>query len=121
MVTKFLGFQFDIADIPTVISSEGDDFEYVDDCGLWYEIDDDNWDVIVSIINIDLQSFIVWGQGNLTTFEPEKTTYTIISRKRNLFDPFERSAGIIMGGAQVKQVDEPKLVGFTFDAKSTVV
>ena len=42
MVTKFLGFQFDIADIPTVISSEGDDFEYVDDCGLWYEIDDDN-------------------------------------------------------------------------------
>ena len=31
-------WDFDIADIPTVISSEGDDFEYADDCGLWYEI-----------------------------------------------------------------------------------
>ena len=68
-------WDFDIADIPTVISIEGDDFEYADDCGLWYEIDDDNRDVIVSIINIDLQSLIVWGQGNLTTFEPEKITY----------------------------------------------
>ena len=74
-------WDFDIADIPNVISREGDDFEYADDCGLWYEIDDNNRDVIVSIINIDLQSLIVWGHGNLTTFEPEKTTYIIISRK----------------------------------------
>jgi hypothetical protein len=29
-------WDFDIADIPTVISSEGDDFEYADDCGLCY-------------------------------------------------------------------------------------
>ena len=112
-------WDFDIADIPTVISSEGDDFEYADDCGLWYEIDDDNRDVIVSIINIDLQSLVMWGQGNLTTFEPDKTTYTIISRKRDPFDPFERSAGIMMGGAQVKRVDEVKLVGFLFDTKLT--
>ena len=52
-------WDFDIADIPTVISIEGDDFEYADDCGLWYEIDDDNRDVIVSIINIDLQSLVM--------------------------------------------------------------
>ena len=59
------------------------------------------------------------GQGNLTTFEPEKATYTIISRKHDPFDPFEKSAGIVMGGAQVERVDEVKLVGFLFDTKLT--
>ena len=112
-------WDFDIADIPTAISSEGVDFEYADDCGLWYEIDDTNRDVIVSIINNNLQSLVQWGQRKLTTFEPSKTTYTVISRRRNPFDPFERSTGIQMGGAQVKRVDEVKLVGFLFDAKLT--
>ena len=44
-------WDFGIADIPTIISSEGDDFKYADDCGLWYEIDADNRDVTVSIIS----------------------------------------------------------------------
>ena len=48
MVSRCLIWDFDIADIPTVISSEGGDFEYVDDCGLWYEIGADNRDVIVT-------------------------------------------------------------------------
>ena len=40
----------------------------------------------------------------------------VISKKeKRAFDP----AGIVMGGREVKQVQEMKLVGFTFDAKLT--
>lgn len=112
-------WNFDIADLPDAVSAEGDDFEYADDCGLWYEVTDENKAVIVAIINNDLDNLIKWGQDNLTTFEPEKTTFTVVSRKRDPFDPFENSAGIRMGGLQVEQVSEVKLVGFLFDSKLT--
>ena len=56
------------------------------------------------------------GAGNRTTFEPKKTHSMVISKKESrAFDP----TGIVMGGRDVKQVKEMKLVGFTFDAKLT--
>jgi hypothetical protein len=55
----------------------------------------------------------------LTTFEPDKSAYTVISRKKKPFDPHEHSAGIKMGGFAVEQVSEVKLVGFLFDSKLT--
>ena len=55
-----------------------------------------------------------WGADNRTTFEPKKTHSMVISKKeKRAFDP----TGIVMGGREVKQVQEMKLVGFTFDAK----
>ena len=85
-----------------------------------YEITEDNRDMITSIINLDLENLVKWGDKNRTTFEPEKTTFTIISRKKDPFDPFARSAGIVMEGQQVKRVDEVKLVGDLFDSKLTM-
>ena len=113
-------WDFDIADMPEEISSEGDDFSFADDCGLWYEVTQDNYDIITTIINSDLERLVKWGEKNHTTFEPEKTTFTIISRKKNPFDPFARSSGIVMEGQQVKRVEEVKLVGYLFDSKLTM-
>ena len=75
--------------------------------------------MIVAIINNDLQGLIEWGDNNLTTFEPDKSTYTVISRKKKPFDPHGHSAGTKMGGFAVEQVSEVKLVGFLFDSKLT--
>jgi len=75
--------------------------------------------MMVSIINVDLQHLVEWGERNLTTFEPEKTTFTVISRRKDPFDPFEQSEGIQMDGQLVKRVGEVKLVGFLFDTKLT--
>ena len=44
-------WDFDISELPEAISSEGDEFCYADDVGLWYEITAENRDVIVAIIN----------------------------------------------------------------------
>ena len=82
-----------------------------------YEATAVNAAVIVAIINLDLESLIEWADDNLTTFEPEKTTCTIISNKKVPFDLCERSSGIKMGGVFVEQVDEVKLVGYLFDSK----
>ena len=112
-------WDFDIADLPDAVSAEGDDFCYADDCGIWYEITDDNRDVVVAIVNTDLERLIEWGRENMTTFEPEKTSYCIISRRKNPFDPYEASTGIRMGGLLVDRVDELKLVGYLFDSKLT--
>ena len=68
-------WDFDIADMPEEISSEGDDFSFADDCGLWYEVTQDNYDIITTIINSDLERLVKWGERNHTTFEPEKTTW----------------------------------------------
>ena len=51
-------WDFDIADLPQEISSEGDDFSFADDCGLWYEITEENRDMITSIINLDLENLV---------------------------------------------------------------
>ena len=112
-------WNFDIVGLLDAVSAEGDDFEYADDCGLWYEVTDENKSVIVAIINNDLDNLAKWGQDNLTTFEPEKTTFTVMSRKPDPFDPFENSAGIRIGGSPVEQVSEVKLLGFLFDSKLT--
>jgi len=110
-------WDFDISELPDALSSEADDFEYADDIGLWYEITDENRAVIVAIINLDLESLIQWGNDNMTTFEPDKAAFMVVSQRKNPFDPFENSAGITMGGMQVKRVESTKLVGFTFDSK----
>ena len=86
-------WDFDIADLPQEISSEGDDFSFADDCGLWYEITEDNRDMITSIINLDLENLVKWGDKNRTTFEPEKTTFTIISRKKYIYMFIDLLAG----------------------------
>ena len=109
-------WEFDISELPDALSSEADDFEYADDIGLWYEITDENRAVIVAII-LDLESLIQWGNDNMTTFEPDKAAFMVVSQRKDPFDPFENSAGITMGGMQVKRVKSTKLVGFTFDSK----
>ena len=72
--------------------------------------------LIIDTVNQDLQALMDWGADNRTTFEPKKTHSMVISKKESrAFDP----TGIVMGGRDVKQVKEMKLVGFTFDAKLT--
>ena len=112
-------WDFDISELPDAISSEGDEFCYADDVGLWYEITAENRDVIIAIINLDLQGLVNWGNDNLTTFEPSKASFIVVSRKKDPFNPYERSAGIIMDGVQVERATEAKLVGFIFDEKLT--
>ena len=85
-------WDFDISELPDALSSEADDFEYADDIGLWYEVTAENRAVIVAIINLDLESLIQWGIGNMTTFEPEKAAFMVVSQKKYPFDPFENSA-----------------------------
>ena len=43
---------------------------YADDCGIWYPITNENRDTIVGTINADLASLLIWGDDNMTTFEP---------------------------------------------------
>ena len=59
-------WDFDISELPDVLSSETDDFEYADDIGLWYEITAENGDVVVAFINLDLENLIKWGIDNMT-------------------------------------------------------
>ena len=58
----------------------------------------------MAIINLDLENLIKWGIDNMTTFEPDKAAFIVISQKQNPFDPYENSLGIKMGGLRVKQV-----------------
>ena len=110
-------WDFDISELPDAICSEGDEICYADDCGLLYEITEDNRTLIAAIINLDLDSLIEWGDDNLTTFEPEKASYTVVSRKKRPYDPNDYCSGIKMGGAAVEQLDEAKLVGYLFDSQ----
>ena len=94
---------------------------YADDCGLMYEITESNRTLIAAIINLDLDSLVEWENDNLTTFEPEKASYTVVSRKKRPYDPNDYGSGIKMGGATVEQLDEEKLVGYLFDSQFTRV
>ena len=83
---------------------------YVDECGIWYPITDENRDTIVGTIDADLVSLLIWGDDNMTTFEPSKTHFTLISdriaNRFNMCFPFPR---IVFGGAPKSAV---KLVGY---------
>ena len=91
---------------------------YAADCGIWYQITDDNRHSVISVINADLDSLLKWGDDNKTLFEPSKTHYTLISNKTTTrFDmcfPFPR---IRFGGELVKRKPACKLVGYLFDEK----
>ena len=96
-------WDFDISEMPEAICDEGDEWCYADDCGLLYEIIDSNRIVITAIINSDLDNLVEWGNDNLTAFEPEKATYTVVSRKRHPYDSNEHTL------QTSKQVGKPLL------------
>jgi hypothetical protein len=107
-------WNFDISEMPTVVSDEAIPFNYADDSGLVYVITESNRDTIIDTVNADLQALLDWGADNHTTFEPSKTHMMVVSKKeKRAFDP----TGIAMGTSEVEQVVEMKLVGFTFDEK----
>ena len=74
--------------MPDVICDEGDEMCYAHDidCGLLYEITKFNRIVIAAIINSDLDSLVELGKDTRTTFEPDKASYTVISRKEQPYD-----------------------------------
>ena len=79
--------------------------------------------MIAAIINSDLDSLVEWGKDNRTTFEPDKASHTVISRKKRPYDPNDYCSGIKMDdiAVPVAQLDEAKLVGYTFDSKLGLV
>ena len=64
------------------------------DCGLLYEITKCNRIVIATIINSDLDSLVEWGKVNRTNSEPDKASHTVISRKKQPYDPNDYCPGI---------------------------
>ena len=74
-------WDFDISEMEHYLSALAMLICYADDCGVWYEITDENRDSIVERINADLRNVLVWAESNKTTFEPTKTHFTLISRK----------------------------------------
>ena len=113
-------WDLDIAEMEFFLSSLAMLICYADDCGIWYPITDANRDTIVDMINADLASLLIWGEDNMTTFEPSKTHFTLISNRTanrfNLCFPFPR---LMFGGALVKRKPAVKLVGYMFDEKMT--
>ena len=109
-------WDFDISDLPSAVEF-GELLCYADDLSLWYEITDENKDVVLDRINADLASLLVWGDGNRTTFEPTKTYSMLVSLKRSgKFNGLDR---LCMDGKHIKEVSQMKLVGFDFDSKLT--
>ena len=90
-----------------VLGPEAIPFNYADDTGLLYVITESNRDTLINTVNQDLQALMAWGADNRTTFEPKKTHSMVISKKeKRAFDP----AGIVMGGREVKQVQEMRVL-----------
>ena len=107
-------WDFDISELPTVISISGTLVCYADDSALWYEFKPGvSRDEIIDSINSDLATLLVWGEDNKTTFEPKKTSMMLVSQKHTPFD----LTGIVMDGKAVEQMTQMKLVGFIFDSK----
>jgi hypothetical protein len=105
-------WNFDIADMPLVLGAEAVPFNYADDTGLLYVITESNRDTIIDTVNNDLQALMDWGADNHTTFEKTKTHMMVVSNKNaSAFDP----TGIVMGGHEVEQLEELKLMGYIFD------
>jgi hypothetical protein len=109
-------WDLDISELPSAVRF-GELLCYADDLSLWYEITDDNRDVILDRINADLASLLVWGADNRTTFEPAKTYSMLVSLKRSA--RFGGLDELRMGDMVIKQVSQMKLVGFIFDSKMT--
>ena len=87
---------------------------YADDLWLWYEITNDNRDIIIDVINQDLDGLLQWVVLNKTTFEPSKTFMMLVSNHTTR--QFDLS-GVHMDGFEVERVHEMKITGFLFDSK----
>ena len=57
--------------------------------------------------------------SQLSSLQRQLSLWCQLSRKKNPFNPFERSVGIIMDGVQVERASEAKLVGSVCDEKLT--
>ena len=66
-------WNFDISEMPAVVSDEAIPFNHADDSGLVYVITESNRDTIIDTVNADLQALLDWGADNHTIFEPSKT------------------------------------------------
>ena len=109
-------WDLDISEMECWISQTAMLICYADDSGLWYPITDSNRDTIIHTINQDLQGLLDWAADNLTTFEPTKTHFTLMSnRTSHKFDP----AGIVFDGVAIERKPEVKLVGYMFDEHMT--
>jgi hypothetical protein len=106
-------WDFDISELPYAVGEEAELGAYADDLWIWYEVTDLNRSSLVDTINQDLEHLMQWSVENLTTFEPDKTYMMVMSNKDKPFNP----AGIVMGGFDVKVVNELKVTGFVFDHK----
>ena len=89
---------------------------YADDCGILYEISDNNRDTIIEELNKDFESLAAWGIEWHTSFAADKTEACLISRKHKPFDV----SGLSFQGEPIDMVKELKLVGFIFDEKMTM-
>jgi hypothetical protein len=106
-------WNFDISEIESALCELACLFCYADDSGLWYEVTHQNRNTIIDTINKDLEKLMAWGVDNKTTFEPKKNTYMFISQRKARLD----CSGLMMGGKQIKAVEEMELVGFVFDKR----
>ena len=69
--------------------------------------------IMTTMINQDLQSLLIWGNDNKTTFEPEKMEAIVISQKRVPSD----ASGIMFNGEELGIVDDTTLVGLKIDKR----
>ena len=113
-------WDFDISEMEHYLSALAMLICYADDCGVWYEITDENRDSIVERINADLRNVLVWAESNKTTFEPTKTHFTLISRRSlNKFSFCFPLPRLVFDGVPIKRKPAVKLVGYTFDEEMT--
>ena len=94
----------DISELPDAICDENDKMCCADDCGLLYEITECNRIVIAAIINSDFDSPVEWGKDNRTTFEPDKASYTVISRKKQ---PYYAKWLLFQTTQMITEADDP--------------
>ena len=80
-------WDFDISEMHTVVSAEAELFCYADDCGLWYELTEDNREMIIDIVNLDLLKLKQWGIKNKTTFEAKQDLYDCDVKQSRAFRP----------------------------------
>ena len=106
-------WDFDISELPSIVSDAAELGCYADDMWLWYEVTYLKYDSLINAVNLDLQNLMDWSGDNLTTFEPDKTAMMVVSNLNQPFDP----TGVRMGGFDAELVDQLKVTGFLFDCK----
>ena len=74
-------WDFDISELPAHVSDQAEVGCYADDMWLWYEITPHNMLTLVDTINDDLERLTQWAASNKTTFEPDKTSMMLVTKK----------------------------------------